>query len=132
MQVRVDVIKMLIITGFVLGALCLVRTAHGGEKTYLQTSNLDSQKTVVYDYNPNGQGRAKGYQRKSNFDPRKTVVYDHNSNGQDTGCRPKGLSGIGSNPLCSSDASALAGRMKPCSSSMNSNRRVTCGAQKRG
>ena len=76
MQVRVDVIKMLIITGFVVGAICLVRAARGEEKTYLQTSNLDPRKTVVYDHNPNGQDRAKGYLRKSNLDPRKTVVYD--------------------------------------------------------
>ena len=38
MRVSIDVIKMLIITGFVVGAICLVRTAHGEEKTYLQTS----------------------------------------------------------------------------------------------
>ena len=76
MRVRVDVIKILIITGFALGVICLVRAAHGEEKTYLQTSILDSRKTGVYDHNPNGQDRAKGYLRKSNLDPRKTVVYD--------------------------------------------------------
>ena len=76
MRVRADVIKMLIITGFVLGGMCLVRPARGEEKTYLQTSNLDPRKTVVYDYNPNGQDKAKGYLRKSNLDSRKTVVYD--------------------------------------------------------
>jgi len=82
MRVRVDVIKMLIITGFVLGVICLVRTARGGEKTYLQTSNLDPRKTAVYDYNPKGQDRAKGYLRKSILDPRKTVVYDANGKEQ--------------------------------------------------
>jgi len=76
MKARVDVIKVLIVTGFVLGGMCLVGTARGEEKTYLQTSNLDPQKTVVYDYNPNGQDRANGYLRKSYLDPRKTVVYD--------------------------------------------------------
>ena len=82
MRVRADVVQMLIITGFVLGAICLVRTAHGGEKTYLQTSNLDSRKKVVYDHNPNGQDKAKGYLRKSNLDSRKTVVYDENGKEQ--------------------------------------------------
>ena len=69
MRVRVDVIKMLIITGFVLGVICLVRTARGGEKTYLQTSNLDPRKTVVYDTD----GKEQGYFRKSYLDSRKTV-----------------------------------------------------------
>ena len=82
MRARADVIKMLIVTSFVLGALCLVRTAHGGEKTYLQTSNLDPRKTVVYDYNPDGQDTAKGYLQKSNLDSRKTVVYDENGKEQ--------------------------------------------------
>jgi len=76
MRVSADVKKMLIISGFVLGVICLVRTARGGEKTYLQTSNLDPRKTVVYDHNPNGQDSAKRYLQKSNLDPRKTVVYD--------------------------------------------------------
>jgi len=82
MRVRVDVIKILIITGFVLGVICLVRTARGEEKTYLKTSNLDPRKTVAYDYNPKGQDRAKGYLRKSILDPRKTVVYDANGKEQ--------------------------------------------------
>ena len=67
---------MLIIIGFVLGVTCLVRTTRGEEKTYLQTSNLDPRKAVVYDYKPNGQDKATGYLRKSYLDPRKTVVYD--------------------------------------------------------
>ena len=82
MQVRVNAIKMLIITGFVLGVICLVGTARGGEKTYLKTSNLDSRKTVVYDHNPKGQDKAKGYLRKSYLDSRKTVVYDANGKEQ--------------------------------------------------
>ena len=83
MRVKVDVIKVLIIIGFVLGGMCTVSTARGEEKTYLQTSNLDPRKTVVYDYNPNRQDRAKGYLRKSYLDPRKTVVYD--ADGQEQG-----------------------------------------------
>ena len=76
MRVRVDVIKVLIFTGFLLGAMCLVRTVHSEEKKYLQTSNLDPRKTIVYDSNPRGQDKANGYLRKSYLDPRKTVVYD--------------------------------------------------------
>ena len=83
MKVRVDAIKVLIIIGFVLGVNCLVGAARGEEKTYLQTSNLDPRKTVVYDHNPNGQDRANGYLRKSYLDPRKTVVYD--ADGQEQG-----------------------------------------------
>ena len=76
MRVSADGVRVLIITGFVLGVIGLVRTARGEEKTYLQTSNLDPRKTVVYDHNPNGQDSAKRYLQKSNLDPRKTVVYD--------------------------------------------------------
>ena len=82
MQVRDNVIKMLIITGFVSGILCLVGPARGEEKKYLKTSNLDSRKTVVYDHNPKGQDKAKGYLRKSYLDSRKTVVYDANGKEQ--------------------------------------------------
>ena len=82
MRVRVDVIKMLIITGFVSGILCLVGTVRGEEKKYLKTSSLDPRKTVVYDHNPNGQDKATGYLRKSYLDPRKTVVYDANGKEQ--------------------------------------------------
>lgn len=76
MRASVDVIKVLVFAGFVLGAICLVETARGGEKTYLQTSNVDPRKTVVYGHNPKGQDKAKGYLRKSILDPRKTVVFD--------------------------------------------------------
>ena len=83
MIVRADVIKMLIITGFVLGIMCLVRTVRAEEKTYLKTSNLDPRKTVIYERNPNEQDRANGYLQKSYLDPRKTVVYD--ADGQEQG-----------------------------------------------
>jgi len=82
MQVRVNVTNTLIITGFVLGVICLVGTARGEENKYLKTSSLDPRKTVVYSYNPKGQDSAKGYLRKSYLDHRKTVVYDANGKAQ--------------------------------------------------
>ena len=69
MRVRAGLARVLIITWFVLGVICLVRTARGEEKTYLQTINLEPRKTVVYD----ADGKEQGYFRKSYLDSRKTV-----------------------------------------------------------
>ena len=83
MRVRADGIKVLIVFGFLLGVIWTSRTAWSEEKKYLQTSNLDPRKTVIYDDNPNGKDKATGYLRKSYIDPRKTVVYD--ANGKEKG-----------------------------------------------
>jgi hypothetical protein len=43
---------------------------------YLQSSNIDSRKTLIYDKD----GKVVGYAKKSYLDSRKTVVYDTNDN----------------------------------------------------